>query len=92
LAIGTAPRDARISRDLDAIDDAIDRLSPGCVVLSRIRCIDASGGYFTFSLKEERSELSFRQRVRAFHLERVLRREHEERLVELVGRSCRPTR
>jgi hypothetical protein len=36
-------------------------------------------------LEEEAVELRFGQRVRALALERVLRREHEERLVELVG-------
>ena len=37
-------------------------------------------------LEEEAIELRFGQRIGAFHLERVLRREHEERLFELVGR------
>jgi hypothetical protein len=36
-------------------------------------------------LEEEAIELRFRQRVRAFHLERVLRREDDERLIEDVG-------
>ncbi len=37
-------------------------------------------------LEEEPIELRFRQRIGAFHLQRVLRREHQERLIELVGR------
>ena len=36
-------------------------------------------------LEEEAIELRLGQRVGALHLERVLRREHEERLVEHVG-------
>ena len=36
-------------------------------------------------LEQEPVELRFGQGVGALHLERVLRAEHEERLVELVG-------
>ena len=41
-------------------------------------------------LEEEAVELRLGQRVRALHLERVLRGEHEERLLERVA-SCWPT-
>ena len=39
-------------------------------------------------LEEEAVELGFGQRIRALHLERVLRREHEEWLLELIGRPA----
>ena len=38
-------------------------------------------------VEHEAVELRFGQRIRAFELDRVLRREDEERLVELVGAS-----
>ena len=40
-------------------------------------------------LEEEAVELRLGQRIGAFHLQRVLRRQHEERLGQLVRRARR---
>ena len=55
------------------------------VVRSRIVWSSSLVGILDDELEEEAIELRLGQRVGAFHLERVLRREHEERLLELVG-------
>ena len=52
---------------------------------SRISCIAVFGRIAHLQLEEEAIELRFRQRIRAFHLERILRGEDQERLLELVG-------
>ena len=44
------------------------------------------GRILHLQLEEEPIELRFRERIRALHLERVLRGEHEKRLLELIGR------
>ena len=46
-------------------------------------------GSGTLQLEQEAVELGFGQRVGAFHLERVLRRQHEERRVQPVDRRRR---
>ena len=54
------------------------------VVRSRIVSMSEKDGNFTSSLKKNRSSCASGQRVRAFHLERVLRRQHEERVRQLI--------
>ena len=44
------------------------------------------GGIGHLELEEEAIQLRLGQRIRAFHLQRVLRRQDQERLLELVGR------
>jgi hypothetical protein len=60
---------------------ARDRASPRTpeVVVATIFSSSACEGYSTQHVVHEAVELRLRQRIRALELDRVLRREHEER-------------
>ena len=59
------------------------------VVAATMRSSSSFVGYPTVELHHEPIELRFGQRIRAFLLDRILRREHEERLGQLVRLSGR---
>ena len=90
------PRDRHLAHERLHLEDVVAMRAPAArsaraspVVRSRIAWSSSRFGKRHVELEEEAIELRFGQRVGALHLERVLRREHEERLVERVASACR---
>ena len=85
-AMATARATRRISRISGPSTTRVIVGSDSRVVRSRISCIASSPGYVDLQLEEEPIELRLGKRIRAFHLDRILRRHDEERLLERIRR------
>ena len=81
-AIGTSRARSPISTRSAPVENRLDHGVARCVVVSRIASNSLGARVAHLELEEEAVELRFGQRIGAFHFDRILRGEHEERPVE----------